>query len=175
MRYTLVGSLVLFVALALAACGGAGSNNSADLQGTPSALAATSCPSPAYPPPTPIPAWLDYPPSGSANVATSVGQVIERGVEEPGQNNSLLIVLTSQSGGNVPVSSPTAAPSPLPTPFATPPPNYPITGPYVAIPLPTLSPSTTYNVSDTYTGWSDTPPQCSANYSQSVGSFTTGP
>lgn len=170
MRHTLVGSFVFLVALILAACGGAGSNKA---PADPPTLSATSCPSPPVIP-TPIPAWLDYPPSGSANVATSVGQVIEKGADEPGQN-SLTIVVTSQSGGNVPVGAPTAAPSPLPTPFATPPPNYPITGPYVAIPLPTLSPSTTYDVSDAYTGYSNTPPQCSAQYLQSVGSFTTGP
>lgn len=172
MRHSLLGSFVLMAAMALVACSGAGSNPTSNTPGDPSTPLATCAPPP--PGPTPIPAWLDYPPNGSTGIATSVGQLIERGVEEPGQNNSLLIVLTSQSGTNVPVGAPTAAPSPLPTPFATPPPNYPITGPYVAIPLPTLSPTTTYEVSDTYTGWSDSPPQCTAQYSQPVGSFTTG-
>jgi hypothetical protein len=119
---------------------------------------------------TPIPAFLDYPPSGSSNVAIGIGEIIEKGADVPGVGVSITV---SSPAGPVPLGTPTVAPSPYPTPFATPPPTF--GAPYIAIPLPTLSPSTTYTVNDVYTDWADNPPVCSAQYTQFVGTFTTGP
>jgi len=96
--------------------------------------------------------------------------LIETGAEEPGQNGAIMIAVTSAAGA-VPLGAPTSAPSPLPSPFSTSPPQY--SGPYVAIPLPTLAPNTTYTVSDNYTGWANNPPQCTATITQFSGSFTT--
>ena len=154
--------IILGAGAVLAACGGgAGSSD-------PSVSA--SCPPPPTIP-TPFPAWLNSPPNGSVNVATNIGFLIETGAEEPGQNGAIAIIVTSSSGA-VAIGTATSAPSPLPSPFATSPPKY--LGPYVAIPLPTLSPNTTYTVSDSYTGWADNPPQCSTKITQLSGSFTTG-
>lgn len=167
MRYShLIAAITCLAASVLAACGGGQADPSSGASSAP------TCPPPPTIP-TPVPAWLDYPPNGTANVSVNVGAVIEKGVQEPGQTG-LAITVTTALGASVPLGAATSAPSPLPSPFATPPPTYPITGPYVAIPLPTLSPNTVYNIADTYSGWANNPPQCSTQYSQPVGSFTTG-
>jgi len=131
---------------------------------------ATCPPPPAIP--TPIPAWLAYPPNGSTSVSTAIGQIIEQGAEEPPMSG--LSIVISSSAGKVPLGAPTVAPSPFPSPFSSTPPNYGTTGPYMSIPLPALSPNTAYSVVQQYTGWSNNPPQCSATITQSVGGFTTG-
>lgn len=155
-------SLILAVSAVLAACGGG--------TGSSDPTVSASCPPPPAIP-TPFPAWLNSPPNGSVNVATNIGVLIETGAEEPGQNGAIAITVTSPSAPMA-IGTPTSAPSPLPSPFSTSPPQY--SGPYVAIPLPTLSPNTTYTVSDSYTGWADNPPQCSTMITQISGSFTTG-
>lgn len=157
-------SAFVFVA-ALAACTGSGAIGSAN---NVAPQTAATCPPPS-PGPTPIAAWLAYPPSGSTNVATSIGELIEKGAA-PG--NGLTMVVSS-AAGNVPLGAPTIAPSPYPTPFATPPPTFGWSGPYVAVPLPALSPAATYTVTDVYTDWANNPPACSAQYTQPVGTFTT--
>lgn len=129
--------------------------------------AAATC-GPPWTEPTPYPAWLAYPPSGSTNVATTIGKFIEKGASPGG-----LAIIVSSPSGNLPLGTPTAAPSPYPTPFVTPPPNDYVNGPYMAVPLPTLSPATTYTVSDQFMYWSNNPPQCEAPVTQFVGSFTT--
>ncbi|HEY9180798.1 MAG TPA: hypothetical protein VIO32_08760 [Candidatus Baltobacteraceae bacterium] len=152
-------------ALALAACGGG------SLFGGNHPKISATCPPPPLSP-TPPPAFLDYPPSGSANVSTSIGQIIEKGADVPGGGITIVVASGSE---NVPLGTPTTAPSPFPTPFATPPPTFGMIAPYIAIPLPTLSPSTVYTVSDVYAGYDpNNPPQCSAPTTQLVGTFTTG-
>ena len=89
-------------------------------------------------------------------------------------NGAGLGIGVSSPQGNVPVGAPTVAPSPYPSPFATPPPDFALSRmPYIAVPLPTLSPATTYAVYDYYTDWADNPPLCSAQYVQPVGTFST--
>ena len=164
---------VLFGSL-LAACGGGTVVGASRPTVGPSSPAASATCHPPSPGPTPIPAFLNYPPSGSSNVRTSIGEIIEQGADAPGQ---ALTITVSSSSGNVPLGTPTAAPSPFPTPFATAPPNsIAARSPYVAIPLLTLSPSTTYTVSDTYQDYDpNNPPVCSAPATQFVGTFSTGP
>lgn len=125
---------------------------------------------PPSPQPTPIAAWLDYPPNGSTGVSTTIGEIIETGAEQPG--NSALTIVLSSGGVSVPIGTPTVAPTPYPTPYSTP--GAGVSGPAMAIPLPALSPNTAYTVSDVYTGWADNPPACTAPQTQFVGSFTTG-
>lgn len=131
--------------------------------GTPS----DSCGSP---PPAPTP-WLDlsYPISGSVNVSPSIGELIFFGLTN-GYYGPAKVMLSSQNG-QVPVGSFTAPPSPLPSPHATP------TGgnnlPYVAAPIPSLSPQTTYNVSYSYTDWANDPPSCTTEVTKPAGSFST--
>lgn len=154
--------------LLLTACSGQSLQSNPDNGFVTPKLAAT-CPPPS-PGPAPLPAWLNYPPSGSTNISTRIGEIIAQGAA-PG--NGLAISVAGPVNSNVPVGTPYAAPSPYPTPFATAPPQN-ASYPYMAVPLPTLSPSTTYTVSDIYTDWSDDPPQCSAEYTQTIGTFTTG-
>lgn len=138
-------------------------------------LNVTPEPAPCGTPPTtstPVPAFLDYPPNGSANIPTSVGQIIETGVNENGPLPQTVIALQAIVGEGVLLGQPTSAPSPLPSPFAPPPLSY-ANEAYVAIPVPTLSPNTTYRVSDIYSGWTPIPP-CVTGVSQTLGTFSTG-
>ncbi len=159
----------------LAACESGGSSVTALATPTQSQIqtpnTAVTCPPPS-PGPTPIPAWLSYPPSGSTNVAFNIGEIIEKGASAPGEGVTITV---SSPTGSVSLGTPTIVPTPYPTPFATTPPTFGLpNNPYMAIPLPTLSPSTTYTVNDVYTDWANNPPQCSAQYTQFVGTFTTG-
>ncbi len=120
--------------------------------------------------PTPIPVWLAYPPDGSTGITTTIGELIEVGVPA---EVGLTLNVTTATGASVSLGTPVIAPSPYPTPFATEPPIW-ANRPYYAVPLPTLSPNTTYTVSDSYTGWANNPPTCSATYTQRAGAFTTG-
>ena len=128
-------------------------------------------PPPAFP--TPAPAWLVYPPNGSINVSTSIGQIVEVGGDEPAPV-SMAISVSTRAGQNVPIGTASSAPSPLPSPFSTPPPFTHPNQAYVAIPVPTLSPNTTYLVSDTYLAWQSLPP-CATGVMQSMAIFSTGP
>jgi hypothetical protein len=155
------GGFAIVGVLAVAAgCGG----------GVSSPSVTATCPPPPLRP-TPIPAWLAYPPNGSTNVATTIGEIIEKGADAPGQG---LAVTVASSSGRVALGAPAVVPSPYPTPFATAPPTFGIIAPYMAIPLPALAPSTTYTVDDVYMDWANNPPKCSAQYTQHVGTFTTG-
>lgn len=154
----------------LAACGSGNPVATATQSPTQSPKSAATCPPPS-PGPTPIAAWLAYPLNGSTNVATNVGEIIEKGASTPGEGVTITI---SSSAGSVLLGTPAVAPSPYPTPFATTPPTFALSNlPYMAIPLPTLSPATAYTVNDVYTDWANNPPQCTAQYSQFVGTFTT--
>lgn len=167
-----LGTSMFLVAACLAACGGSGAPDPSQPTGQQgSGQSAATCPPPPTIP-TPIPAWLSYPPNGSTSVSTTIGQIVEQGAEEP--PNSGITLVVSSSAGNVPLGAPTIAPSPFPSPFSTTPPSYGTSGPYISIPLPTLSPNTTYDVAQQYTGWDNNPPQCSATITQAVGKFTTG-
>lgn len=164
---------ILSVVSVLSACGGGGVGGvgNAPPTRTPTPAPAVTCPPPPTTP-TPIPGWLAYPPNGSTNLAINIGEIIEQGAD---YGLGGLTVTVSSSSVNLPLGTPTIAPSPYPTPFAMSPPEFiNHTEPYIAIPLPTLSPATTYTVSDVYTGWADNPPQCSAQYGQFMGSFATG-
>lgn len=167
-------TLLFATASIVAACGGSGSTLSpAPSPPTHAPQSGASCPPPS-PIPTPVPAWLAYPPNGSASVPIGIGEIVEQGTGLPGT----LGISVSSPAGPIPLGTPAAASSPFPSPFATPDPNSGLpylNQPYVAVPLPTLSPSTTYTVNDVYTGWDDNPPQCSAQVTQFMGSFTTSP
>lgn len=54
-----------------------------------------------------------------------------------------------------------------------PPPSAAPNASYVAVPLPALSPSTTYSVKYTYTDYNDVPPSCTGPRTQPLGSFMT--
>lgn len=119
--------------------------------------------------PAPPVFFLDYPPSGSTNIPTNAGVLIEMGADN-GQYPSATVTVSSGSAV-VPLGAPTAVPSPLPTPFATP---TGAQGPYVTVPMPTLSPNTAYTVVFKYMTFADNPPSCTVPASQTVGTFTTG-
>jgi hypothetical protein len=158
-------ALAVLLGSLLAACGGC----IACSGGHP--LIAVTCPPPTATPP-PISAFLNYPPSGSNNVPIYVGEIIEQGADAPGE---VLTITVSSPSASVPVGAPTIAPSPFPTPFATLPPYTQLgKAPYVAIALPTLLPSTTYSVNDTYPNYDpNNPPVCSTPATRSVGTFRT--
>lgn len=140
----------------LAACGGG---------------ATQSNPGCGFPPPVPVP-WLTlaYPIPGATNVPPSIGIMLMAG-EVNGFYGPDTVALASWAG-SVPIGTFTAAPSPLPTPYATPAGS---SGdiPNVAVPLPTLSPATTYTASFTYTDWADNPPSCRTQITTKMGSFKT--
>ena len=111
-------------------------------------------------PPTEL--FLVYPIAGATAVPTSLGDVVFAGT-------TVGATLSVQSPtGPISVGSPTAAPSPLPSPYATP----PLSVPYFAVSVPTLSAATTYSVDFTYSA-SVGPPKCTQLVTKSLGSFTT--
>ncbi len=124
------------------------------------------------PPPVPPPTlFLSYPENGSVNVSIAVGRLLFIGVPQGFYGNAA-VSMVSTAGTAVPVGAYTAAPSPLPSPHAVP------SGasgdlPYVAAPIPTLSPATSYALSETYTDFNGVPPTCTAPVTQSLGSFST--
>jgi hypothetical protein len=158
---SLCALLLCAVSLSVSGCGGAHSNGFTDICAGKGAV-----------PPAPF-VFLDYPPSGSTNVATNVGRLIETGADNGPNVYPTVTLNVSAPSGPLQLGAPAIAPSPFPTPFATPFPAY--TGTYVAVALPTLSPNTTYTVTDTYMGFADSPPTCSAPVTQNVGTFATGP
>lgn len=124
------------------------------------------------PPPVPIAElWLSYPQPGATSVPLNIGEIVFAGADT-GYFGSDTVSVSSSTQATVPVGAFTAAPSPMPTPFATPP-NSSGNVPYEAVPIPTLSPSTTYNVSYTYRDWSSKPPSCTQKITEQLGAFTT--
>ncbi|HEY9180799.1 MAG TPA: hypothetical protein VIO32_08765, partial [Candidatus Baltobacteraceae bacterium] len=71
------------VPLLLAACAQPGTSSPAGTPTPRTLIPAATCPPPS-PGPPPIPAFLDYPPSGSTNVSISIGEIIEKGAGVPG-------------------------------------------------------------------------------------------
>lgn len=122
------------------------------------------------PPPVPAP-WLAlvYPEPGAANVPVSIRQLVLAG-NYYGYYDNAAVTMTAGDGMIVPVGAYTAAPSPLPSPHATPAQGTP----YVAVPVPTLSPATTYALSYTFTDFNGIPPACTGPVTWPLGSFSTG-
>jgi hypothetical protein len=116
--------------------------------------------------------WLAYPMPSAKGVPVSVGELIVGFAGAGGPSSSKQFTLSSKSGP-APLRAYTAAPSPLPSPLATPLPGAQGRAVYFAVPVPTLSPSTTYTATYTYSKWADNPPKCSTNVTQTLGSFTT--
>lgn len=140
----------------LVACGGGASDPGSSTCGSP--------------PPVALPElWLSYPEPSATAVPRSIGNVVFAYAGNPFQSDTVSITSTA---GPVPASTFTAAPSPLPSPHATPA-NYGGNVTYLAVPVPTLAPMTTYTVSYTYTDWADNPPSCQTHVTQPLGTFTT--
>jgi hypothetical protein len=153
------------VALFLSACGASSS-------GAPSysaVIAEATCGPPA-PGPRPFLA-LSYPEPNSTAVPTTIGQVIFAGSLQ-GVTGNATLQMTTSAGATVPLGPPTAAPSPMPTPYAVPS-GWSGNIPFMAFPVPTLSPSTTYNFQYTYTDSGGLPPTCTVQVTGPAGSFTT--
>lgn len=160
----------------LASCGGSSDPVSSSPSTAPStsmSVSATSTPSATptcapSPQPTPPPLSLEYPAPNSSGVAANIGQLIVAGPLVYGG----AFALDDSHGVAVAIGTPTAAPSPLPTPLATPFPGY-ASAPLEAIPIPTLSPQSTYSLTYTYSAWANNPPTCTAPFTQHIASFTT--
>lgn len=129
-----------------------------------------SAPTCGQPPPVPVPFLsLIYPEPSATNVPDNVGVLVFQGVANDffGPDSITL----SSGSTTVPAGAFTAPPSPLPTPHATP---SGIPASFVAVPVPTLSPATTYNVTFNYTDFGESnPPSCTMMQTQNLGSFTT--
>lgn len=117
---------------------------------------------------------LLYPIPGSSAAPVNAGEIVFAGAFDSTYGAGHY-TLTASSGANVSIGTPTAAPSPFPSPIATEPADYAAADiPYDAVPLPTLSPSTTYTFGYDATGYDgNNPPACTLQYSQQVGTFTT--
>lgn len=148
--FTLMGGVVI------AACGGSGS---------PASNVATCGP----PPPSAAPPLvLVYPIPGAVGVPIALGEAIFLG---PYSLDT--VAITSSSGAAVSTGGFMVAPSPLPSPNAAPSNYNPASGPFIAVPVPTLSPATTYSVTYSYQGYADSPPSCTSTVTLPLGSFTT--
>lgn len=163
-RVSLAFLLLSLVGIGLGACGG-GANVAAP--------AATCGP----PPPVPVPFLvLSYPEPNATSVPDAFGTLLFVGFPFDDYFGPTNVTLTTLAGANVPVGAFTAPPSPLPSPYVVPS-GFSSTGvsniPFVAAPVPMLSPSTIYNVTFTYADFGDTPPTCRTTQSESLGSFTT--
>jgi hypothetical protein len=131
----------------------------------------TSSPGCGSPPPTTHPQlWLVYPMPNATSIPDNVGSAIFADIAGLQPQDSVTI---SSPMGQVPVGAFTSAPSPLPSPRVTPGNEFGANAPYVAVPLPTLSPATTYTVNYTYQDWADNPPSCTMMNTQTLGAFTT--
>jgi hypothetical protein len=141
----------------LAACSGGGGTNPAS-------------PGCGSPPPSASPVLdLVYPIPN----ATAVSEFLGFLVFATGGVSSQEFVTLSNANTPVPVGAFTAPPSPLPSPRVTPGSKFSGDVSYVAVPVPTLSPETTYTVSYTYQDFADNPPSCMAPVTLPLGSFTT--
>ena len=132
-----------------------------------------SAPNPCgMPPPVPNPSLqLVSPLPGSTSVSTGIGLLIFAGMPQ-GFYDTATVTMTASSGANVPVGAYTAAPSPSPTPYPVPS-GWSGNVPYVAAPIPTLSPATTYTLSYTYLDFNGVPPSCTGPVTLPLGSFNT--
>jgi hypothetical protein len=148
------------VSLALSACG-AGAVSAPQTQAT--------CPPPA-PSSQPFLA-ISYPEPNATAVPVTIGELIFVGFLE-GLYGNATVSMESANGVGVPVGAPTSAPSPMPTPFYVPP-GWGGNIPFVAIPVPTLAPSTTYTVTYRFTDYNGVPPSCVGPVTRTAGSFTT--
>ena len=129
-----------------------------------------SAPTCGPPPPVPVPFLsLIYPEPSAPNVPDNVGVLVFQGFANDyfGPDSITL----SSGTTTVPAGAFTSPPSPLPTPHATP---SGIPASFVAVPVPSLSPATTYNVTFNYTDFGESnPPSCTMMQTQNLGSFTT--
>ena len=150
---------VAFLAVAiLAACGGAG--------GGPSPMVGCG-----LPPPSPHPQlWLVYPVPGATAVSDSIGALVFADIAGLTPQDSITV---SAAGTPVPVGAFTTAPSPLPSPRVTPGAEFGPNVPYIAVPIPTLSPATAYTVNYTFQDFASNPPSCTTTQTQTLGTFTT--
>jgi len=116
---------------------------------------------------------LSYPPPGSVNVATNIGQLVVSGFGSGYAIYTISTALTAGSGSSVPLGAFGPVPSPLPSPFATRPRALGGAG-YNGLLIAALSPNTSYALSQTVTTQATNPPTCSVSVTQQAGSFTTG-
>lgn len=141
------------------------------VQAFPTQSATTSNPC-GMPPPVPNPfLQLVSPQPGSTNVSTNVGLLIFAGMPQGFYDNAT-VTMTASSGANVPVGAYTTAPSPSPTPYPVPS-GWGGNVPYIAAPIPTLSPATTYTLSYTYLDFNGVPPSCTGSVTLPLGTLTT--
>lgn len=122
-------------------------------------------------PPPPVPApnlFFAYPGAGVTNVPTTIAELVFAGFGVSG------VQLSTVGGALVATGPLQPAPSPLPSPLVTPPPTQFGTNPfYIAATVGPLQPATTYVVSFTYQSFTGVPPDCTANLTRTVGSFST--
>lgn len=111
--------------------------------------------------------WLVYPAPNATSVPANLAQLIF--ADGPGSGQT--VAVTSPGGPAIQTGTPTSAPSPLPTPNATPGGGGYVF--YLAVPIASVEPSTTYTVLLSEQVWSDNPPSCQSTQTQSLGSFTT--
>ena len=154
-RLVVYAFFALLSGSALVACGGGGT--------VASRLATCGPPPPSAPPRL----LLIYPVPGATEVPDALGEAVFLGPY------SLVAVEISSSGGSIPLGAPTVAPSPLPTPNAVPTNYGPGSAPFIAVPVPTLSPATTYTVNYAYQDYANNPPSCTAQVTLPLGAFTT--
>ncbi len=164
------------VMLGAVACGGA--TPTQPTQPTPpptSIIGVTSgptCPPPS-PGPTPFPPVLIFPMPGATGVPANAAEIVFAGTFDASYGPGYYTLATS-GGTRIPIGAVTSAPTPLPSPAATLPPDYSPNWPYEAVPIPILSPATTYEFGYTATGYDpNDPPACTSQFSQQVGAFTT--
>jgi len=153
--------LSLAAAVLLAACGGGGGRV------TPHGTATCG---PPIPGPRPV-LDLSYPEPNATGVPVNIGELVFVGFYQGVVGNAVLNVAAA-SGAAVPVGAFVPAPSPMPTPYAIPP-GWSGDIPFVAAPIPTLSPAATYTVTYTFTDDGGPPPACTVQVTATSGAFTT--
>jgi len=128
---------------------------------------AASCGSP--PPTAHSQLWLVYPMPLATSVPSNVGTLVFADVNGLSPQDNIQL----QSGNSVISGTFTAPPSPLPSPRVTPGNEFGSNTPYLALLVPTLSPTTTYTVNYLYVDWANNPPTCQETFTQTLGRFTT--
>jgi hypothetical protein len=117
--------------------------------------------------------FLAYPAPGATGVPDTVRTLIV-GAPMPAFYATDTFSLTTMAGSmhvNVGKATPVPAPSPLPSPLATG--EFSGTLSYFGVPIPALSPATTYTVSFQYSSEISVDPICYGNITPTLGSFTT--
>lgn len=107
---------------------------------------------------------MALPSSGAAGVPSSIGSLIFLGTVNDGFG-STSVRLNTALGSSISVGAPTSAPSPLPSGLNP-------ANAYFAVPIPTLSPETTYNVNLGVAVQTTVPP-CATSSPTAAGTFTT--